>query len=209
MYKLPSKTRIDKKYKLSDILKQINASKEARKESHLINSIILSNLLSPKTLNCIDNVELFIFEIGLKERIIPLQFLKEFDSKFKNNIIFCLKHEDYKLMLFEFKHNKFKGKYYMTNWNNDEDKELPLLQNVSEIYKFILSEFLNYSPLENESIIEYLTRNDKLVKYDLKMKKLKRTIATEVQSKKRFELNAKYKLLLKEKEDLLRGKVNE
>lgn len=209
MYKFPSKTRIDKKFKLSDILNQINASKEARKESHFIISIILSNLLSAKTLNCIDTMEIFIFEINLKERILPLQFLKEFASKFKNNIIFYLKHEDYKLMLFEYKHNNFKGKYFKTNWNKDEDKELPLLQNTSEIYKFILSGFLEYVPLENESIIEYLTRNNKLVKYDSKMKKLKQTIATEVQSKKKFELNAKYKLLLKEKEDLLRGKANE
>lgn len=209
MYKFNSKTRIEKKYKLSDILKQISASKEARKESHFISSIILSNLLSPKTLNCIDDMEIFIFEIELKERIIPMQFLKEFDSEFNGNTIFYLIHDDYKLMLFEYKHGKFKGKYYMTNWNDDEDRELPLLQNISEIYKFILSEFLDYSPLENESIIEYLTRNDKLVKYDLKIKKLKQAIASEVQSKKRFELNAKYKLLLKEKEDLLRGNTNE
>ena len=97
----------------------------------------------------------------------------------------------------------FKGKYYQTNWENEDDMDVPLINNVPELYKHILSKFLKYSPFEHESVEEYLKRYNKLVKLDFQISKTQSAIAYETQSKKKFEYNARLKQYKEEREKLL------
>ena len=52
MFKFSSKTVVDRKFKITDLYKQMSASKEARKDGTLIESVVLKNVLSPSTLYC-------------------------------------------------------------------------------------------------------------------------------------------------------------
>lgn len=52
MFEFSSKTRVDRSFKMTDLFRQMNASKEAKKDAACIEKIVLKNVLSPTTLNC-------------------------------------------------------------------------------------------------------------------------------------------------------------
>ena len=213
MFNFSTKTLVNKKFKLSDLNKEIGLSKEARKDESLIESLTLKNIISPKTLNTdIDKEikEIYVFEIIMKERIVPLGFIKELDKNIKLATLFLIKHEDYECGCIAYKKDRNKDKYYLTNFENKSEYDIPLGSSVSETYKFILSKFLKYPFLENESVDNYVKRNNQLNKLDFQIEKTKNAIKYELQSKKRFEYNDRLKEYISQKDQLLKeGIVND
>ena len=208
MFRFSSKTIVDRKFKLTDLYKQMNASKEAKKDGTLIESVVLKNVLSPTTLYCDAEKsikEVYVFEIIVKERYVPETFIKELDKSIRLHTLFNIRHEDYEYSMLSYKMGTQKGKYWHTNWENDADYEVPLVNSVPEMYKFILSKFLAYPPFESESVEEYVKRYNQLAKLDFQISKTESAIAYESQSKKRFEYNARLKEYRAERESLLKG----
>ena len=211
MFKFSSKTVVDRKFKITDLYKQMGASKEARKDGNLIESVVLKNVLSPSTLYCDAEKsikEIYVFEITVKERYVPEHFIKELDGSIKLHTLFIVKHEDYELSMLSYKLGTQKGKYWQTNWENNGDFDVPLVSDVPEMYKFILSKFLTYPPFDSETVDEYVKRHNQLAKLDFQIGKTESAIAHESQSKKRFEYNARLKEYKAEKENLLRSVGN-
>ena len=212
MFSFSSKTVVDKNFKLTDLYKQMSASKEARKDGTMIESVVLKNVLSPTTLYCdADKAikEIYVFEITVKERYVPETFIKELDKSIKLHTLFNVIHEDYELSMISYKLGTQKGKYWQTNWENDDDYDVPPVNSVPEMYKYILSKFLAYSPFESETVDEYVKRYNMLAKLDFQIGKITSAIAHETQSKKRFEYNARLKEYKAEKNTLLREGVHE
>ena len=210
MFKFSSKTVVDRKFKITDLYKQMSASKEARKDGTLIESVVLKNVLSPSTLYCDAEKsikEIYVFEITVKERYVPEHFIKELDGSIKLHTLFIVKHEDYELSMLSYKLGTQKGKYWQTNWENNDDFDVPLVSDVPEMYKFILSKFLTYPPFDSETVDEYVKRHNQLAKLDFQIGKTESAIAHESQSKKRFEYNARLKEYKSEKENLLKENV--
>jgi len=206
MFRFSSKTVVDRKFKLTDLYKQMNASKEAKKDGTLIESVVLKNVLSPTTLYCDaeKNIkEVYVFEIVVKERYVPETFIKELDKSIRLHTLFNIRHEDYEYSMISYKMGTQKGKYWHTNWENNADYEVPLVNSVPEMYKFILSKFLAYPPFESESVEEYVKRYNQLAKLDFQISKTESAIAYESQSKKRFEYNARLKEYKTERNNLL------
>jgi hypothetical protein len=212
MFNFSSKTVVDRKFKLTDLYKQMSASKEAKKDGTMIESIVLKNVLSPTTLYCdADKAikEIYVFEITVKERYVPETFIKELDKSIKLHTLFNVIHEDYELSMISYKLGTQKGKYWQTNWENEDDHDVPLVNSVPEMYKYILSKFLAYPPFESESVEEYVKRYNMLAKLDFQIGKTTSAIAHETQSKKRFEYNARLKEYKAEREKLLSEVANE
>ena len=206
MFNFSTNTLINKTFKMTDLNKQIEASKECKEDEKIIESVTLKNIISPKTLN--SNVdkeikEIYIFEIIVKERYIPEIFIRELDKNIKLMTLFLIKHEDYECGVIAYKNDKFKDKYYATNWENRTDYDIPLGSSVSECYKFILSKFLEYLPFENESVDMYYKRNNQLKKLDFQIDKTQKAIRYETQSKKRFEYNDRLKEYIEDRKSLL------
>lgn len=207
MFNFSTKTLIDKRFKLADLNKQIKASKECKKEELYIESVTLKNIISPKTLNSeIDKEikEVYVFEIIMKERFVPEIFIRELDKNVMLATLFLIKHEDYECGCLAYKKDRYKEKYYATNWENRIDYDIPLGSSVSQTYKFILSKFFKYDFYENETVDEYIKRNSKLTKLDYQIEKTNKAVYYEVQSKKKFEYNARLKEYIEERELLLR-----
>ena len=207
MFQFSTKTEVNKTFKLADLFKQINASKEARKEALCIDSIMLKNVLSPSTLYCSPDKnikEIYVFEIQVKSRYVPELFIKELDSSIKLHTLFCVRHEDYEISMLSYKSGTMKGKYWQTNWENEPDMEVPLVNSVPELYKYILSKFLKYEPFETESADEYIKRYNHLVKLDFQINSTTIAIEKETQSKKRFEYNDRLKQYQEERRTLLK-----
>ena len=210
MFNFSTKTVVNKAFKLTDLFKQMGVSKEARKEAAVIEKVTLTNVLSPLTLNCeADKTikEVYVFEIVVNSRIVPELFIKELDNSIKFHTLFNVRHEDWELSMLSYKLGNFKGKYYQTNWENEEDMDVPLINKVPELYKHILSKFLKYPPFETESVEEYLKRYNQIVKLDYQISKTQSAIAYETQSKKKFEYNARLKQYKEEREKLLGGNI--
>ena len=211
MFKFSSKTVVDRKFKITDLYKQMGASKEARTDGTFIESVVLKNVLSPTTLYCEAAKtikEIYVFEITVKERYVPEAFIKELDASIKLHTLFIVKHEDYELSILSYKLGTQKGKYWQTNWENNEDFDVPPVSDIPELYKFILSKFLTYPPFDSETVEEYVKRHNALAKLDFQIGKTESAIAHESQSKKRFEYNARLKEYKAEKENLIGGKLD-
>lgn len=185
----------------------MGASKEARKDGAMIESIVLKNVLSPTTLYCDATKsikEIYVFEITVKERYVPETFIKELDNSIKLHTLFNVRHEDYELSMISYKLGTQKGKYWQTNWENNDNRDVPLVNSVPEMYKYILSKFLTYPPFESETVEEYVKRYNQLAKLDFQISKTTSAIAHETQSKKKFEYNARLKEYREERERLLK-----
>lgn len=207
MFNFSTKTLVNKKFKLTDLNKQISASKECKKEGFSIESVTLKNIISPRTLNSdIDKEikEIYVFEIVMKERFVPENFIRELDKNVKLATLFLIKHEDYECGCMAYKKERYKDKYYATNWENRIDYDIPLGSSVSQTYKFILSKFLQYQFIESETVDEYIKRNNQLVKLDYQIEKTRNAAYYESQSKKKFEYNARLKEYVGQRESLLR-----
>ncbi len=206
MFEFSSKTRVDRPFKMTDLFRQMNASKEAKKNAACIEKIVLKNVLSPNTLNCEADKEIkeiYVFEITVSSRTVPEIFIKELDQSIKLHTLFNVRDGDFELSMISYKTGNAKGKYYATNWESDPDFIVPLVNSVPELYKYILSKFLKYPPLEEESVGEYLKRYNQLIKLDYQINSTAIAIARENQSKRKFEYNARMKQYKEERERLL------
>lgn len=206
MFEFSSKTRVDRPFKMTDLFRQMNASKEAKKNAACIEKIVLKNVLSPNTLNCEADKEIkeiYVFEITVSSRTVPEIFIKELDQSIKLHTLFNVRDGDFELSMISYKTGNAKGKYYATNWESDPDFIVPLVNSVPELYKYILSKFLKYPPLEEESVGEYLKRYNQLIKLDYQINSTAIAIARENQSKRKFEYNARLKQYKEERERLL------
>ena len=211
MFKFSSNTQYDKVFKLNDIYKKIGASKEVKQDASVIKGLTLKYVLTPKTLNCSEDVqikEVFVFELELSSKQIPIKFIKEFDSDIKMQTVFICKYEGLECGYTAFKSGSNRGKYFETAWTMDKEYEIPVGVNVPEIYKYILSKFLKYEPFEAESVEEYIKRYNLIIRLDFQINSTTIAIGKESQSKKKFEYNARLKEYKKEKEQLLREKLN-
>ena len=206
MFQFSSRTEINRQFKLSDLFKQMNASKEARKDAAAIEKVVLKNVLSPTTLNCEPDKEIkeiYVFEITVSSRYVPETFIKELDNSIKLHTIFNVRDGEYELSMISYKLGSAKGKYYATNWEADPDMPVPLINSVPELYKYILSKFLKYPPFETEATGEYIKRYNQLIKLDFQINSTTIAIGRESQSKKKFEYNARLKKYKEERERLL------
>ncbi len=208
MFKFSTLTEVNKTFRLTELTKQMTASKEAKKEALVIESVALKNVISPTTLRCEPDKsikEIYIFEIKVKEMLVPEKFIAELDNVIKLHTLFNVRYGDLEYSMISFKSGANKGKYWSTNWESNNDYAVPLVNTVPEMYNFILSKFLKYSAFENEHPNDYVKRYNQLIKLDFQISKTQAAIAHESQSKKKFEYNARLKTYIEERNMLLGG----
>ena len=206
MFEFSSKTQVDRNFRLNDLFRQINASKEARKDAAVIEKIVLKNVLSPTTLNCSEDKEIkeiYVFEITASSQKVPELFIKELDNNIKLHTLFNVRYNEFELSMISYKSGTEKGKYYATNWESEPDFPVPPVTSLSELYKYILSKFLKYPPFESETPGEYIKRYNQIIKLDFQIGKTQSAIVHESQSKRKFEYNARLKKYKDEREKLL------
>lgn len=208
MFIFSTKTEVNKQFKLSDLFKQIGAGKEIKKDALCIESVVLKNVISPRTLNCEPDKtikEIYVFEIRVRTQTIPELFIKELDKNIKLHTLFNVKYGESEYSLISYKLGTASGKYWHTNWQPEEDYDVPLVNTVPEMYKYILSKFFKYPPHEAENVSGYIKRYNALVKLDFQINKTQSAIAYETQSKRKFEYNARLKQYKEDREKLLNG----
>lgn len=211
MFNFSSKTQVNKEFKVKDILRQMNASKEAKEEAKNITSITLRNVISSKTLNCEEDdeiKEIYIFEIELGDIVQLSTFIAELDKSIKLHTYYFLKIGDGYTSTMAYKQLsgiKVLLSSYFSRVIEEENIEIPQVNNVLDAYKFLLSYQTNIPSRRSETASEYISRINKVHKLDFQISKTKQGIIHEVQPKKKYEYNERLRGYIAERNQLIKG----
>lgn len=206
MFELSTKTQVDKRFKMPELYKLIGASKEVKADAANINSVTLTNVLNRDTMNLpsVSSVkEIYIFEIELSEKTIPVLFISALDKAINFHTMFILRHNAETMLYGTYKEYGEKnikvGKYYSTEWVVERLIKLPLnVSSLDDIYTAIIDELISITARPQESTQAFVVRYDEILRLQKEIAKLQKLVDNEKQPKKRFELNDKLKQLKKE-----------
>ncbi len=210
MFELSTKTQVDKRFKMTELYKLIAASKEVKADAANINSVTLTNVLNCDTMNLPfgNNVkEIYIFEIELSEKTIPVQFISALDKAVNFQTVFVLLCNAETMLYGAYKEYGEKnikvGKYYSTDWVAERSIKLPLnVSSLDDIYTAIIDELIPITARKAEITKDFVARYDEILRLQKEVEKLQRAVDTEKQSKRRFELNDELKQKQKELRDI-------
>lgn len=201
MFDLNNKTEVNKVFKIREIFKMINADKDVKRDAEVIEKISLTNVISKETLNIKSDEycsEIYVFNITLKEKRIPIDFIKAFDKNIELHTYFVFEYEN------EFKEvciyryvedNSIKrGRIYENEWGNKEIRELPYCINICEIYnKFILN-LIDLNIRENENVNDFLERFYNIQQLKKEISTLEKKAFKESQPRKKFDIGREVKI---------------
>jgi hypothetical protein len=210
MFNFSSKTFVGKEYNISDFIKQIKANKEVKEDTKVIKSIIFKNVINAQSLNTIEDKEyqiIYIIHLSLKERSIPKLFIEELDKNIAFHTYFMFDYNDEIASMIAFKELnqkvKISSKYYLSEFKKRQIIDVPMINNVKDIYKFILSQEIGIPARSNESPNDYNTRVKAINKLNFQISKTESAIVYESQPKKKFEYNDRLRRYKKELNELM------
>lgn len=195
MFDLNSKTLVDRKFKTKEILKMINADKDIKKDASSIEKIILTNVISEETFNMKANSlckEIYVFNIRLKEKRIPIDFIKAFDRNIELHTYFIFEFEEEfkELCIYRYiEDNKIIHRnIYESEWGNKEIKELPYCMNICEVYNYLVMDLVDLKIRENEDMNAFLERFNNIGKLKKEIQALEKKAFKEAQPRKKFDI---------------------
>lgn len=202
MYKFSSKTEVNKKFKLSELFREIGANKKVIEDAKAVKSVALTNVLSKDTLNldaCDKVKEIYIFEIELSCSKVPQLFISVLDRHIRLHTVFRLVFDGKECYGVAYKTvgsgSVSVGKYYFTEWKDiqDHQENLPIFYSIDDVYYDIITKTVGLSKREGEAIADYLARYDEITALTKESDKLERAILAEKQPNIVFELNRQVK----------------
>lgn len=210
MFQLSSKTQVNRKFKTTELYKVTSADKAIKADMINVGSVTLTNVLNNDTLNLSvkgEVKEIYVFEIVLNTKTMPLLFISALDKATNFHTIFILKYGNEEMLYGAFKEYGEKGmkvgKYYCTEWSAEKSIALPLgINSLDEIYTALIDELIPITARQAESTKDFVARYGEVVKLKKEIEKLQRLVDTEKQPKRRFELNDMLKQKKKELEEL-------
>lgn len=208
MFDLNNKTEVNKAFKIREIFKIINADKDVKRDAEVIENISLTNVISKETLNIKSDEycsEIYIFNITLKEKRIPIDFIKALDKNIELHTYFIFEYEDEfkELCIYRYVEdsNIKRGRIYESEWGNKEILELPYCINICELYnKFILN-LVDLNIRENENINDFLERFYNIKQLKKEISTLEKKAFKESQPRKKFDIGRE----VKKKKEKLKG----
>jgi len=160
--------------------------------------------LSPETISIPAqwNVEeIQIFEIELKEKVIPHNVLKVIDKLIPYPILYVFKYAENTAYGITLKNDPNKS-YYFSEWNEPIVFEFHAI-NLEKVYQNIIKRFIREAPTENQGFEEIVATERKITTLKNEIQALRNKILSEKQFKKKVSLN----VLLKEKEKELQSLI--
>lgn len=195
MFDLNSKTLVNRVFKTKEILKMINADKDIKKDASSIEKIILNNVISEETFNMKSNSlckEIYVFNISLKEKRIPIEFIKAFDKIIELHTYFIFKFEEEfkELCIYRYvEDNRIKRcGIYESEWGNKEIEELPYCMNICEVYNYFVMNLVDLKIRHNEDMNTFLERFNNIEKLKKEIKSLEKKAFKEAQPRKKFDI---------------------
>jgi hypothetical protein len=208
MFRFSSKTQVDRVFKIKELYKVIKADKEVKEEASYIDKVTVSKVISLDTVNMKSSEEckeIYIFEIELKEKQVPLKFIRSLEEVTKLHTYFVLKFGE---LIKEFcVHRLIQGdtikfgKQFESEWRKEDLKELPYCGSIKDIYKNLVSSLIPIVLKENEELEQFIERYLQIQKLKKDIESLEKKAYQAKQPRKKFDLGRdlrNLKLKLKE-----------
>lgn len=204
---LPKQTEVNKiipKNKFYD--KGFLKSKLAKEYINYIQKIIWKNKIAENTIwvKPTDKIqEIQIFEIVLKQYLIPKNVLNSIDKHIPYPILYILNYNGnicYWISIKNWVLTDYSSKYYFTEWN--EKIEISFNNtNLEELYKWLIKKFIKSIDGRDLEFAIIIETDDKISILSKEIKQLKIKIKNEKQFNKKVELNK----ILQEKQKQLKS----
>ena len=209
MYEFSSNTKVEQKFKISDLLKMVNTDKEIRHETSNIESVQMTNAISQQTtgLSPSDEVnEIYIIEIQLKTEAMPYRFIKALDKTIQFQVLYkfiCNGKVKWLSGPKTISDDKVsQTRQFETEWQEEVKQQLPLISNLTELYKQILTQIVNLQFRSNEKIKEWEQRYTELEHLKKDFEKTEKLMNAESQPKKKFTYNEKLREIYEKMKEL-------
>ncbi len=141
--------------------------------------------------------EIEIFEVELKENVIPKNVLKIIDKLIPYPILYVFRYKDQFAYWITLKWENT-WNYYFSNWNENIDFDFKWL-NIEKVYHNIIKKFIKKTATDNKWFKEIIEIDSKISILEKEIQTLKNKITKEKQFNKKAELN---KELLDKKKQL-------
>ena len=211
MFNYSEKTRTNKEFKLKEILKIINASKEIKQDASNVKRLCLSHVLSPATTNmdpCDEVKEIYIIDIELTDQRIPKDFIIEFDKQIFFQALFRVRFNKFIAYVMSLKSFDDEGmkllKTKATEWQEDDKTNMVLTNKLKVVCYKLIESVYKYKIVGDETISQYNTRINRIQKLQSQIEKQTRAMNAEKQPNIRMSINDEVKKLKKELENLVR-----
>lgn len=209
MFELPDSAKADRFVPKTKFYERIHVSTAVRDEfTDLIGRITWQYKLSESTLNipATEAVqEIQIFQIDLKQKVIPSKALAVIDKAIPYPILFVLKYSDDICLMIQHKLDA-KRRYYKTEWNY-----LPELNftgaNIEAIYQRIITALILADDDANTLIHDETTSFDDIVATNTKREQLQKEIAAlenKIRSERQFSRKVELNRELQRKKEQLK-----
>lgn len=140
--------------------------------------------------------EIQIFEIELKEKIIPKNVLKIIDKMIPYPILYAFIYRD--CTAFGMALREESGKYYFSDWN--EEKVFDFTGTTLEkVYEKLIKSFIQLSDIESGNFQKVIEKDQKRKSLEREIQGLENKIKNEKQFRKKVEMNT---MLLGKKKEL-------
>lgn len=215
-YRFPESTALNRRLPKDALYQRINPSSALRQLFiNQVQEILWRNKLSADTMNIGtggDYSELHVFDIELKNGVAELdeQVLRAIDSLIVFPIFFRLirniggnkqvqYHLAHKAPTIEGAEKVKVGRYFSSDWLAQPEQhnlhDLPIVLNVTQLYRQLLQPLLPLQFRTDESIDECMNRVEELNKQQRQINKLQNQLLREKQFNRKIELNRELSVL--------------
>lgn len=199
--------KVNRTFKLSELLKSINADKKVKEECKNIKSVALSEVLSPETTNmeASDLVkEIYVIKIELAEKNVPMSFVEALNKEILFQVLFKICYNNQVKYICSIKqYNEDQTmkvlKMYSTDWITPLNIDLPITSKLEVVYKSIIQNISGYNFKIDETYSHYVERINTIKSIQQEIDKLTKQMNNEKQPNLKMKLNNKIKILKQEK----------
>ena len=135
--------------------------------------------------------EIQIFQIDLKNKIIPTGVLKIIDKVIPYPILHILKYGDEFMYCISLKMAGKPDNYYQSEWNEKIEFDFSGID-LEKVYQKIIKNFIRNVRTEEEAFSDILDRDEKISLLKVEISRIEKKIKSEKQFNKKVELNQNF-----------------
>ncbi|MCG2726272.1 MAG: DUF4391 domain-containing protein [Elusimicrobia bacterium] len=143
-------------------------------------------------------IEIQIFEIELKEQVIPKNVLKVIDKAIPYQILYRFIYKENEAYGITLKENKNAENYYFSDWNEEKHFDFTGID-LEKVYQKIVKTFIRTEAQAKSSFNEIIDIDNKIKALENEISVLRNKISKEKQFNRKVEIN---KVLLERKKQL-------
>jgi hypothetical protein len=206
-FKLPKEAFVNKLVAKSKFYDKADLSRKIQDEfAEKINKIYCQYVLAERTIGIAKTdkiTEIVVFQIELKEQVIPKKLIKIIDATIPYPILYCFVHADHFAYGIALKENTAVTNYYFSEWDEELQFDFTGID-LEKVYQKLVKAFIRRIAPDKGSFEDIVGTDNQIRLLENEITALERKISAEKQFNRKVEIN---KVLLSKKERRCNGKA--